>query len=70
MDASLLALNTGPEYPGQESKISLPCWAVLTSLPVFLASLWASPLLLFSAKDQFEKERHEVQRSWYIPARE
>ena len=50
MDASLLALNTGPEYPGQESKISLPCWAVLTSLPVFLSSLWASPPLLFSAQ--------------------
>ena len=44
--------------------------AVLTSLPVFLSSLWASPLLLFCAKDQFEKERHEVQRSWYIPVRE
>ena len=36
------------------------CWVVLTSLSVCLSSLWASPLLLFSAKDQFEKERHEV----------
>ena len=48
------------EKEGQESKILLPCWAVLTSLSVFLSSLWASPLLLFSAKEQFEKERHEV----------
>ena len=59
----------GLEKEGQESKISLPCWAVLTSLPVFLSGLWVSPLLLFSAKDQFEKERHDV-GSWYIPARE
>ena len=45
----------GSSWPGlekerQESKILLPCWAVLTSLPVFLSSLWASPLLLFSAQ--------------------
>ena len=62
--------NAGLEKEGQESKISLPCWAVLTSLPVFLSGLWASPLLLFSTKDQFEKERPEVQVSCYIPARE
>ena len=44
------------EKEGQESKISLPCWAVLTSLPVFLSGLWASPLL----KNRLEKERYEV----------
>ena len=68
--AVVVLLRSEMEKEGQQSKISLPCWAVLTSLPVSLSSLWASPLLLFSAKDQFEKERHEVQRSWYIPARE
>ena len=36
------------EKEGQESKISLPCKAVLTSLSVFLSGLL--PLLLFSAK--------------------
>ena len=38
------------EKEGQQGKISLPCWAVLTSLSVFLSGLWASPLLLFSAQ--------------------
>ena len=38
------------EKEGQESKILLPCWAVLTSLSVFLSGLWASPPLLFSAQ--------------------
>ena len=57
--SSMIILKSEIEKEGQQSKISLPFWAVLTSLPVFLSSLWASPLL-FSAKDQFEKERHEV----------
>ena len=43
------------EKEGQESKILLPCWAVLTSLSVFLSGLWALPLLLFSAKNWLEK---------------
>ena len=38
------------EKEGQKSKISRNCWAVLTSLSVFLPGLWASPLLLFSAR--------------------
>ena len=44
------ALGPDLEKEGQESRISLPCWAVLTSLSVFLSGLWASPLLLFSAQ--------------------
>ena len=36
---------------------------------VEFVGLTPSPLFLFSAKDQFEKERHAVQRSWYIPSK-
>ena len=38
------------EKEGQESKISRPCWAVLTRISVFLSGLWVSFLLLFIAQ--------------------
>ena len=41
-----------PEIVGLDdvSMSSAHCWVVLTSLTVCLSSLWASPLLLFSAQ--------------------
>ena len=44
------------------SMSSSHCLVVLTSLSVWLSSLWASPLLLFSAK-WLEEEKQEVWRT-------
>ena len=53
----LACSSAGLEKSGQQSKISRRCWAVLTSLSVFLSGLWASPLLLFSTKKTGLKKR-------------